>query len=120
MITVETILKSVMGKLCCMTNRRVCSKNNATGLVVEHENVSPPEHLGSSLSKCTLRIRVNTIFATFCTQLVWIVFFVQQFIFFRWYLYLLVSNMISMSDDISLVGQELLALTQDTRYPPVL
>ena len=55
MITVNTILKSTMRKWCCMTNLRVGSKNNMTGASSETGTFS-------SLSKCTLLFRVNTIF----------------------------------------------------------
>ena len=121
MITVETIMKSVMRKWCCMTNHRVCNKGKATASAVEHQHISPPGRLCSLLSKYTLRFRVSTIFGSpfHPIGMIFFSFFGSSYIL-RCYLYLLVSNMISMSDDVSLVGQKVLTLPQDLNNPPVL
>jgi len=121
MVTVETILKSVMKKWRCMTYHRVCNKGNTTGPGVEQQPIFPPEHLCSLLSKYTLRFRIGTISGSSFQPIgmLFLSFFGSSYIL-RCYLYLLVSNMISMSDDVSLVGQEVLTLPQDLSNPPVL
>jgi hypothetical protein len=82
-------------KWCYMTTHQDCNNSNTTGEVVEQELLSRPEFVSSPLSMCMLRFRLNTIFGS-SFHLIVLDFFFGSSYFFKCYLYLLLSYMISM------------------------